>query len=120
MARKREGVLLFSRNPVAACDALGGQSHGQQRGRVMLSHIRIGAWLEAAEGKHAHRFHAARDHNPVAAGPDALICNRNRLQPEEQSRLTVAPGISTGRPARRIAQRAMSHACSPQAERSRG
>ncbi len=81
VAVEGKGVLIFARNLVVAGDTLGGQPHGEQRGRIMLGHPWIGARLETAEGKQAHRFHAAGDDNPVAARPDALIGNRNRFKP---------------------------------------
>ena len=80
MARESEGVLIFAGDTVVAGDALGGEAHGEQRGRVVLGEPGIGAGLEAAQGEQAHGFDAAGHDDAVAAGADAQIGHGNGLK----------------------------------------
>ena len=114
VAREGEGVLIVTRDTVVAGDALGGEAHGEQRRGVVGGEPGIGAGLVAAHGNEAHGFGAA-GHDDAARRRSGCADRRCAMasRPEAQRRLTVAPGISTGRPARRAAMRAMFQPCSP-------
>ena len=114
VARERKRVLIVARDCVMAGDALGGEAHGEQRGRIVRGEPGIGAGLVAAHGNQAHGFGAAGD-DDARARRSGCADRRCAMasSPEAQRRLTVAPGISTGRPARSAAMRAMLKPCSP-------
>ena len=70
VAGEGEGVLIFAGDVVLAGDALGGEAHGEQRGRIVLGEPGIGAGLDAAHGDQAHGFGAAGDDD--AAPPERM------------------------------------------------
>jgi hypothetical protein len=63
-----------------ACDALGGEAHGEERCGIVLCEPWIGTGLETAKGKQAHGLDAAGNDNAVAARADAQIGLDDGLQ----------------------------------------
>ena len=77
VAGEGKGVLINTRDTIAAGDALGGEAHGEQRRRVVGGEPGIGAGFVAAYGNQAHGFGAAGHDDASAAGADALIGERD-------------------------------------------
>jgi hypothetical protein len=80
VAGESEGVLVGAGDMVAAGDPLGGQAHGEQRGRIVLGKPGVGAGFEAAHGQQAHGFNPSGHDHAVAARADAQVGLDNGFQ----------------------------------------
>ncbi len=81
-----------------AGDALGGEAHGEQRGRIVLGEPGIGAGLVAAHGNQAHGFCAAGDDDAAGAGANAHVGLRNGFETGGAEAVDGGAGNFDGKP----------------------
>src|SRR5882724_7417122 len=112
MRAQRKFILFFASDFVFSRDVLGRQTHVQIKVGVVFDQIWVGTDDVAAHGDHRHRFQAPASATcalPVRIRSAAMAID---CRPEEQKRFMVMALVSTGKPARIAAERAMFMPCS--------